>query len=185
MGKFFLKLLLSILLIITNFSNLSALNADTAIDDTTILEVLTFKMASKKELAALKVKIKEVGIVSFQGEVRTSADVNTAIELAFSTPGVVDVDTSCLTVQEGKQPTIDTAITAKIKGIYVKKKILDTGTNSVTSIQVSTSKGVVYLTGKVDTKAQAEKAELLAKSIKGVKEVKSNLSVLNDWRSLS
>ena len=47
------------------------------------------------------------------------------------------------------------------------------------SIQVETIKGVVYLRGFVRTKAQKRDAEQLARTIKGVSLVQSNLVVAN------
>ena len=117
----------------------------------------------------------------------TIRDVNISeeVKVKMDSNKVIDAGAPCLIIQAGNQLRMDSEITAKIKNIYSKEKILENELNSVTFIQVETSEGVVYLTGKVDTKVQEEKAERLAKSVKGVKEVKSSLKILNDWRSQS
>ena len=105
--------------------------------------------------------------------------MNTAIQLASSTTGAVDVDASHLTIEGSRHPLADSVITAKIKGIYIREKILDNPSISLTGIHVETSDGVVYLTGEAENRLQAENAEKIAKSIPGVKDVKSNISVNN------
>lgn len=64
----------------------------------------------------------------------------------------------------------DTVITTKIKALLVK----DTALKSF-QISVETYKGVVQLSGFVDTAKTRDKAGWVAKTIKGVKSVKNNL----------
>ena len=183
--KSFLKSCLCTILIIASLNLVAVLGAEIKSCSTIIAEAVKAKMLSNKVGVDLNIEVKDVGIVYLQGRVKTNVEANIVIELAFSTPGVIDVDISYLTIQDGNIPSIDSAITARIRGIYSKEKVLGSEPNSITFIQVETSEGIVYLTGKIDTKAQEEKAERLAKSIKGVKAVKSKLNILNDWRSLS
>ncbi len=66
----------------------------------------------------------------------------------------------------------DAAITAKVKtGLAAAK---DT---SALAIKVETEKGVVMLSGFVDSKAEAQRAEKVAKGVEGVTSVKSTLKV--------
>lgn len=64
----------------------------------------------------------------------------------------------------------DTAITAN-----VKSKLLNDSSLKGLTIKVETSKGVVQLSGLVDTKEQARKVEEIAKSVEGVKKVKNGI----------
>lgn len=64
----------------------------------------------------------------------------------------------------------DTEITAKIKAELIK----DAGIKSL-KIDVETYKGVVLLSGFVDTQQQIEQAEAIAKSVQGVESVKNSL----------
>lgn len=66
----------------------------------------------------------------------------------------------------------DTAITAKVKAGLAAQP--DT---SALAIKVETEKGVVMLSGFVDSKAEAERAEKVAKGVDGVTNVKSTIKV--------
>ncbi len=66
----------------------------------------------------------------------------------------------------------DTVITTKVKADLFKEPEL-----SAMAIHVETEKGVVMLSGFVDSKADAEKAVRLAKSVDGVTQVKSAIKV--------
>ena len=66
----------------------------------------------------------------------------------------------------------DAAITAKVKAGLAAEK--DT---SALAVKVETEKGVVMLSGFVDSKAEAERAEKVAKGVEGVTRVKSTLKV--------
>lgn len=66
----------------------------------------------------------------------------------------------------------DTAITTKVKAGLVKEPDL-----SASSIHVETTKGVVMLSGFVNSKAEADKAVELARNVDGVKKVESAIKV--------
>lgn len=66
----------------------------------------------------------------------------------------------------------DTAITAKVKAGLAAEP--DT---SALAVKVETEKGVVMLSGFVDSKAEAERAEKVAKGVEGVTRVKSAIKV--------
>ncbi|MBF0298143.1 MAG: BON domain-containing protein [Oligoflexia bacterium] len=66
----------------------------------------------------------------------------------------------------------DSVITTKIKSEIASDKIVN-----FFQISVETYKGVVQLSGFVNTKEQAERAGQLAFRVKGVNEVKNNLIV--------
>lgn len=66
----------------------------------------------------------------------------------------------------------DTEITTKVKGAI----LTEPGLKSL-QIGVDTIKGVVMLTGNVDTKANSDKAKAVAAAVNGVKEVNNQLLV--------
>jgi hyperosmotically inducible periplasmic protein len=67
----------------------------------------------------------------------------------------------------------DSVITAKVKTAFAKDKAV-----SATDIKVETdSNGLVQLSGVVKSKAEADKAVLLAKNVKGVTAVKDDIVV--------
>jgi hyperosmotically inducible protein len=66
----------------------------------------------------------------------------------------------------------DTVITAK-----VKTAILGDSTLKATEINVETFKGVVQLSGFVNSQADVNQAVVVAKNVKGVKSVKNDMRV--------
>ncbi len=66
----------------------------------------------------------------------------------------------------------DSTITAKVKADLVKDPVV-----SALQVSVETYKGVVQLSGFVDTKEQSDRAETIAKGVAGVQSVKNNLVV--------
>jgi osmotically-inducible protein OsmY len=66
----------------------------------------------------------------------------------------------------------DTTITTKVKA-----KLARNPSVKATEVNVETFKGVVQLSGFVDTKEEAKRAEELAKEVRGVKSVKNNIVV--------
>jgi len=167
-------LLFSIFLL--NFGLANA-DAGTAIEDSAITAAVKAKMATNSIISALDIKIETTkGVVKLEGNIKTTAEADTAVEIASSTEGVSDVDTSHLHVQGSNQPLRDSFITAKIKGIYIKEKIFSDKDIALTNIHVETNEGIVYLKGEA-TREQADNAERLAKLVKGVKNVKSGLRI--------
>lgn len=66
----------------------------------------------------------------------------------------------------------DTAITAKVKGAFVKDD-----TVKALDVQVETFRGVVQLSGFVDSMVQKDRAEQIARGINGVADVTNNIQV--------
>ena len=74
--------------------------------------------------------------------------------------------------EKAKEAVEDAAITTKVKAEYAKDKQV-----SALSIHVNTDHGVVKLTGEAKSKAEADKAETIAKSVKGVSSVQNEIKV--------
>lgn len=66
----------------------------------------------------------------------------------------------------------DTVITAKVKALLAKDDVLKSF-----QIGVETFKGVVQLSGFVNAEKTREKADFIARTVKGVKSVKNDLIV--------
>jgi hyperosmotically inducible protein len=67
----------------------------------------------------------------------------------------------------------DSVITTKVKAEFAKDKAVH-----ATTVKVDTdANGVVTLSGTAKTKAEAEKAESIAKGVKGVTSVKNDITV--------
>jgi hyperosmotically inducible periplasmic protein len=66
----------------------------------------------------------------------------------------------------------DATITTKIKAEFVRDEVV-----KALDVKVDTFKGVVQLSGFVDSVAQKERAETIASGVAGVKSVKNSITV--------
>lgn len=96
----------------------------------------------------------------------------TAAPAALAQEAMPKSDTKDSTATEAGEVVTDAWITTKVKA-----DLLATDGVSGSSINVDTSNGVVTLTGNVGSSAEADKAVTLARAIKGVVRVDSQLSV--------
>jgi hyperosmotically inducible protein len=69
--------------------------------------------------------------------------------------------------------TNDAALTAKVKSAIAT----DVGARTAAAINIETYRGVVQLTGFVDSREQAQRAESAAKKVEGVKSVKNDVRI--------
>jgi osmotically-inducible protein OsmY len=67
----------------------------------------------------------------------------------------------------------DAALTAKVKTAIAT----DVGARTAAAINIETYRGVVQLTGFVDSREQASKAEAAAKKVEGVRSVKNDVRI--------
>ncbi|MBA3660979.1 MAG: BON domain-containing protein [Gammaproteobacteria bacterium] len=148
-----------------------------AASDTVITGKVKSKIALDPTISVFKVDVSTSnGVVMLSGTVNSDTDASALIEIAQSTDGVKDVDTGNLAIKNSSQPFTDTVITAKVKGVLIREKLLGKDVPAV-NVSVETNNGVVYLSGNVDTNLQATNAANLAKSVDGVKQVESRLKV--------
>ncbi|MCS5710610.1 BON domain-containing protein [Candidatus Berkiella aquae] len=107
--------------------------------------------------------------------------------LAVAAPDVIEEDEMIVISENADKPAesttskvksalSDTEITAKVKAKFIEEK-LDEKDIAAFKVHVKTKKGVVYLSGKVTDKEQADNAVKVAKGIEGVKDVKSTIVV--------
>lgn len=172
----YLKYSISIFMVIFGLLS-NAASAKECADDAFITTEIKTKMAKDPLLSDTKLQVEtNQGMVFLKGKVNSSAEAHAAIELAAGTKGVMDVDASRCIIEGGGHPIRDTVITAKIKGVFAREKVFGKKPITVSTVHVETTDGIVYLTGKVKTKAQKKTVEKLANSIKGVRLVKSNIN---------
>lgn|GEM_PF-6679350 len=79
---------------------------------------------------------------------------------------------ACAAGETATQYVDDTAITTEVKSKILAQKDLPSS-----QIHVKTEKGTVQLTGYVSDQNQAQKAETIAKTIKGVQKVDNKLEL--------
>jgi hyperosmotically inducible protein len=92
----------------------------------------------------------------------------------FADNTVTDETTTQTTTVSPSNATDDNSITASVQA-----KIAQDNSLSGTNVAVATQQGVVTLSGTVNSQAQANTVLNTAKSVAGVKDVKSNISVNN------
>lgn len=146
--------------------------------DSAITSNIKNKIAMDPSVSNLNISINtNKGVVKLSGATDTDNQAATLVQIAQATDGVSDVDTSDLKATESAQPFTDTVITAKVKGLFVAKRLFGKSDVPVMSINVETKDGVVYLTGTANDKIQASNAAKIAQSVKGVKRVVSHITV--------
>jgi hyperosmotically inducible protein len=124
------------------------------------------------------------GVVTLTGNVDSADAKARAIEIAKGTAGVVKV-VDMIAAREasggGDAPdpsrTIGEVVTDAGITMSVKSKLLDDPQVKGLKIDVDTREGVVYLTGSVASDVEMQKAIQLAKDVKGVRDVKANLTI--------
>lgn len=143
-------------------------------DDTAITAQIKAQYAQDKLLDSFDIHVAtKQNIVYLSGTVETDMQYEKAVTIAESTDSVDDVNANGLKVKDSKSPLSDTLITAKIKGLILKDKTLNTATRN-SDVSVETKDGVVYLSGTVSSSDQKNYIQKLVKSVKNVKNVNSD-----------
>lgn len=150
--------------------------------DADILKSLTTKLstdsATAPALPAITTSVTK-GTVTYTGMVNSNQQMLDFIELAQSTDGVKDVNTTQLAMKDGKPlPTTDEIITTKVTAMLIRAKLLANPVMENRKINIETKDNVVYLTGAVANDQQLKDAYKAAKKVVGVKDVLNNLRVM-------
>jgi hyperosmotically inducible protein len=93
---------------------------------------------------------------------------------------VTTTQTTTTTEQQPAESTdfmADSMITAKVKTAFVREKLFGKNDLSIMGVTVTTTNSIVYLTGTVDTQAEADSAVSVAKAVEGVSGVESSIVV--------
>lgn len=141
--------------------------AETAIENTKQAAAV---VANKTERAVERIADR-TDVATDRAEVKTERAAERVANKTERTAERVADKTENLAARTGENVS-DAVITTKIKADLFKEPEL-----SAMAIHVETEKGVVMLSGFVDTKADADKAVRLAKSVEGVTQVKSAIKV--------
>lgn len=145
--------------------------------DTVITAKVKSKLAMDANLSGLNVDVStNNGVVTLSGMVNSDTEASALIELVQSTDGVKNINDDNLKVKDSTQPFADLAITAKVKGMFIREKLTGKDIPAI-SISVETTNGVVYLSGTVSNQAQIDNAISIAKTISGVKNVESTIKI--------
>ena len=160
------------------FISMAGIHSVFAMPDSDITKSISNQISSDATLSGVKIIVHTSnGNVALQGAVNSDAQASTITEIAQSTDGVKDVDTSQLTVKSSNQPFTDSFITAKIKGKFIQQKLFGNKDISAMSIIVETNDGIVTLSGTADDQNQINNAIKITKSVSGVKSVESKIKL--------
>ena len=153
------------------------------IDDATITSQVKSKLVWSKNTEGLSTNVTtKRGKVSLVGTADSAATKDLAGRLAMNTRGVVSVDNQLVvtspsvaktSTQEAGEDMSDGWITTKVKSTFMFSSNVDGS-----EISVNTDKGIVALSGKVDSGAERALAIELAQNVRGVKSVNSKALTL-------
>ncbi|MTD41118.1 molecular chaperone OsmY [Erwinia sp. CPCC 100877] len=146
-------------------------------DDSAITAKVKAALVDDEVIKSSDISVKtDNKVVTLSGFVTSQVEAEKAVALAKGIEGVTSVSDK-LHVRDSKTQGLkgyagDAATTSEIKA----KMLADDGVPS-RNVKVETTDGVVQLTGSVETQAQVDRAESIAKAVEGVKSVKNDLKV--------
>lgn len=146
-------------------------------DDSSITAKVKAALVDHESIKSTDISVKtDNKVVTLSGFVESQAQAEQAVSVAKGVEGVASVSDK-LHVRDGKNQSMkgyagDTATTSEIKA-----KLLADDVVPSRKVKVETTDGVVQLSGTVDSQAQSERAESIAKAVEGVKSVKNDLKV--------
>ena len=133
-----------------------------------------------KRLAGFDINVNtNGGVVTLTGRVPSEDAKSLAGEIARDTPGVIDVKNE-ITVEPGAQPSSESV---HVEDLEIRVAILEALAHSRElggkNIDVKVENRTVTLSGTVETPAQRNGAEQIARAVDGVAAVINNLAVTN------
>ncbi|MCO5617031.1 molecular chaperone OsmY [Citrobacter freundii] len=144
-------------------------------DDSTITAKVKAALLDHDSIKSTDISVKtDQKVVTLSGFVESQAQAEEAVKVAKGVEGVTSVSDK-LHVRDSKETSVkgyagDTAITSEVKAKLLADDIVPSR-----KVKVETTDGVVQLSGSVDSQAQSDRAESIAKAIDGVKSVKNDL----------
>ncbi|SUX69045.1 periplasmic protein [Citrobacter amalonaticus] len=142
-------------------------------DDSAITAKVKAALVDHENIKSTDISVKtEQKVVTLSGFVESQAQAEAAVTVAKGVEGVTSVSDK-LHVRDSKSDSVkgyagDTATTSEIKAKLLADDIVPSR-----KVKVETTDGVVQLSGTVDSQAQIERAESIAKAVDGVKSVKT------------
>lgn len=146
-------------------------------DDSSITAKVKAALVDHDSIKSTDISVKtDKKVVTLSGFVESQAQAEEAVKVAKGVEGVASVSDK-LHVRDSKKQSMqgyagDTATTSEIKAKLLADDIVPSR-----KVKVETTDGVVQLSGSVDSQAQSERAESIAKAVDGVKSVKNDLKV--------
>ena len=157
--------------------DLSLKSVDKFMDDSAITAKVKTVLVDDKQINSTDLSVSTTrGIVSVKGFVASHRQISRVKQLVAAVKGVRQVNTE-LHIKPQQQTNLksyasDTATTSEIVARLMAEKSI-----SSRHVSVTTSHGVVLLTGKVSSRLQKVHAGEIAAKVSGVRTVKNQLSV--------
>lgn len=146
-------------------------------DDSSITAKVKAALVDADDIKSTDISVEtDKNVVTLSGFVESQAQAEKAVSVAKGIEGVKSVSDK-LHVRDGKEQSAkgyagDAATTSEIKAKLLADDIVPSR-----NVKVETTDGVVQLSGEVESKAQSDRAESIARAIDGVKSVKNDLKV--------
>ena len=138
-------------------------------DDSAITAKVKAALVDHDNIKSTDISVKtDQKVVTLSGFVESQAQAEEAVKVAKGVEGVTSVSDK-LHVRDAKEGSV-TATTSEIKAKLLADDIVPSR-----HVKVETTDGVVQLSGTVDSQAQSDRAESIAKAVDGVKSVKNDL----------
>ena len=144
-------------------------------DDSAITAKVKAALVDHDNIKSTDISVKtDQKVVTLSGFVESQAQAEEAVKVAKGVEGVTSVSDK-QHVRDAKEGSVkgyagDTATTSEIKAKLLADDIVPSR-----KVKVETTDGVVQLSGTVDSQAQSDRAESIAKAVDGVKSVKNDL----------
>jgi hyperosmotically inducible periplasmic protein len=146
------------------------------VDDSVITTKVRSALMADENIKSLDIKVKtNKGEVMLSGFADNQAQIERGVAVAKGIEGVKNVDNK-LTLKEGKQ-TVGNKIDDSVITAQVKAALLADPQMKSLDVSVTTRKGEVQLSGFVDNVTQLTHAVEVAKSVDGVVNVDSRMSL--------
>jgi len=147
------------------------------VDDSVITTKVKARLAEDSVLKSFQINVKTYkGVVQLSGFVDSQMTIDKAGQIAGVVEGVKSVKNDLIVSAPKKESAgeyvDDSVITTKVKALLAKDDVLKSF-----EINVKTYKGVVQLSGFVDSQMTIDKAGQIAGGVEGVKSVKNDLLV--------
>ena len=152
-------------------------SAGEVIDDSVLTSKVKVALIDDPTTKAGQINVETYrGVVQLGGFVDNAQQKAQATKVARSVTGVKEVRNDLL-VSTKPHATTGQDIDDSVLTTSVKAKLMDDSTTKAHEINVGTQKGVVQLTGFVDSTTMKARAGELARSVDGVKEVRNDLEI--------
>lgn len=145
-------------------------------DDSTITAKVKAALVDDESIKSTDISVKtDKKVVTLSGFVESQQQAEKAVSVAKGVEGVTSVSDKLHVREANSESSVkgyagDAATTSEIKAKLLADDIVPSR-----MVKVETTDGVVQLSGTVDSQAQSERAESIAKAVDGVKSVKNDL----------